>query len=438
MIEFLKTNKQLIGLMLIFVLIGSFVPQVDWVLIPLCIILLIAKDRITDVFIVFTMVLFFADNWYHFLHDFSYIAKDVILLTLTVFYFFNTKKFTERSKLFIPFTIFLLWAFVLIEFSPIPFESFQRTLSFALSLIVVPNYFLAELKKNGEYFLRNLIWFYIFFLFLGIVLIFPFKEFVFPQLDRYRGLLGNANGIGTISILIVIIVSLARFHYPNLFTKHQLYFIYTVIIISVLLSDSRNSIFSIILFLFFQRFYKISYLTGFMIVVVTAIVSEFISENLVAIITSMGLGEYLRVDNLGTGGSRAVAWAFAWEEIQKNFYHGRGFGFDNYYFRINQDYLVTIGHKGGIHSSYFALWMNVGLIGLILFMIAYFSSFFKAASLNYLAIPAMFAIAFSISFEAWISASLSPFNLSFLLIITLLQLPKQHDPPAQENLNPVL
>ena len=195
------------------------------------------------------------------MHDFADNSKDIVLLLLTGLFLFNTKQFTYRSKLFIPFVAFFIWSFAMIAKSPIPWESFQKTISFSIVLITLPSYFIKELKRNGEYFLSNLIWFSVFFLVVSLLMIPILPDWVFPGL-RYSGLLGNPNGVGTVCTLLVILIALARFHYPQIFSKEQIYFMYAVIVLSVILSNSRNAVFSILIFLFFQRFYKISYLYG--------------------------------------------------------------------------------------------------------------------------------------------------------------------------------
>lgn len=334
-----------------------------------------------------------------------------------------------------PFILFLSMALFLVLRNPNPLNSFMRTVSYGLMLLTIPSYFIKELNRDAKDFLWNIVWFCVLFLTIGLIMILLVNNWVFIG-GRYNGLFGNPNGVGIMCTLLTILIAVTRHHFPDIFSRTELYFIYAVIITSILLSSSRNCIFSLMIFLFFMRFYKISYLYGFIIVIVVAVVFQFINENLIFIIDSLGLGSYFRVEHLDDGSGRLVAWTFAWEEIQRNFYAGRGFGFDKYYFELHKDYLSSLGHQGGVHNSYLTIWMNTGLIGLILFIIAYFRIFFKAATINYLAIPAMFAIMFSISFESWAASSLSPFTIIFLLIITLLQYQK-NESPAQEALVPL-
>ena len=83
MIEFIKANKQLIGMMLIWVGVGMVVKELDLVLIPLCFLKLKSMDRITDIMIAFTLIVFMADNRHHSLHDFADDTKEIILLLNT-------------------------------------------------------------------------------------------------------------------------------------------------------------------------------------------------------------------------------------------------------------------------------------------------------------------------------------------------------------------
>jgi O-antigen ligase len=76
--------------------------------------------------------------------------------------------------------------------------------------------------------------------------------------------------------------------------------------------------------------------------------------------------------------------------------------------------------EGGVHNSYLILWLNTGLIGVIVYFRSFFLSFFKANKNTKLAFPIMFSVMFSINFEPWLMSSLNPFTIGFLLILTLM------------------
>lgn len=441
MIDYIKENGQFILLMVIWTVAGMIVKESALALVPLTLILLKRKGLYTEMFLGFFFILFLSDNRHHEL-DFAKLVKDIALVLMSAFVFLDRQNFKWKSGIFLPFTGFLLFAAFLSVRHPNPLLSFQKIFSYSMLLIFIPDYFSRELALDGKSFMRHIIWAGMILLAYGFVLLVISPEW--PYLNgRYNGLLGNPNGIGTFCCLMTILVGLARYHYPDIFNRNQMLLIIAIIAISVLLSRSRNGMFSILIFLFFQRFYKISYWYGFVIVIISAIAFQLVNDNLALIVTNLGLGEFLRVDQLEDGSGRTIAWAFAWQEIQKNFLVGLGFAYEEHLFFVNQEWLSLLNHQGGVHNTYLAIWLNTGLIGLILFLYGLFKNFFGKSVKNYMAIPVMFAIMFQITFEPWLQSSLNPFTSLALLAIVLLHFekPEEHaigNEIAQENSVPVL
>src|SRR5690606_19570782 len=94
---------------------------------------------------------------------------------------------------------------------------------------------------------------------------------------------------------------------------------------------------------------------------------ELIMQQLPFIVIGLGLEEYFRIDTLMEGSGRVVAWDFAWHHIGKNFYFGSGFDYTNELYHKNYAYLSQLGHQGNAHNSYLTLWLDTGLIGLLLY-----------------------------------------------------------------------
>jgi hypothetical protein len=93
----------------------------------------------------------------------------------------------------------------------------------------------------------------------------------------------------------------------------------------------------------------------------TIIVFQLILANLTDILSALGLAKALRADTLESGSGRLVAWAFAWKHINssfQNFLYGGAFGFDEMLFAWNAKMLISLGHVGGVHNSFLALWLN--------------------------------------------------------------------------------
>ena len=159
---------------------------------------------------------------------------------------------------------------------------------------------------------------------------------------------------------------------------------------------------------------------GFIIFILTIFVYQIVSENLIDIIVSLGLGDELRVDTLESGSGRIIAWKFAWQHIQDSFYFGNGFSYTEYLFRQNYEYLSKLGHQGAAHNAYLTIWLDTGLMGLIAFFIGLIITFYKASKYSKLAIPILYSILFSNYYESWITASLNPFTIQLLFTLTII------------------
>ena len=433
---FLKQNAQFIFLILTWIIAGFISDELASVIVLLSLMLLKSKNRYSELIIAFCLILFLADNRHHHF-DFAREIKDIALVLVSAFVLFDKKQFPQKSRLFYPFTAFLLLSFIMCYRHPTPFLSLQKTISYLLMFAVVPNYFVKILNENAEAFFRNFILFFATLLFIGLTMIIWKNDEVYYN-GRFNGLLGNPNGAGTYCVVFSILIASVLFHFPNLLSKTELFYIGLCIVITLILCSSRNAIFSILIFLFFKRFYKISSIIGFVIVIISVLLFQILSQYLPQIISSLGLGSYLRIKHLDDGSGRLIAWSFGWREIQNNFLFGRGFAYEEYFFDINKEALSEEGHQGGIHNAFLAVWMNTGLAGLILFLVAWFRIFFKAAANSYLAIPTLFTLLFANMFESWINASLSPYTIIALLIITTLQYKKTDGAASQENTVPVL
>jgi O-antigen ligase len=427
MLEFIKRNSHFFLILLSWVAIGWVVPKAMLGVIPLTLLLFKQKNRFSEMLIGFLFILILSDSRQYEI-DFAKDVKDIYLVMMTLFMFFDQKQFKHKNTFFYPFIPFFVLAALLISRGPEPDVALKKTLSYALLYITVPAYINKVLDENPRQFFKDLIPFLNILLLIGFILIPVAFDRVFLA-GRYSGILGNPNGIGIFCTLYFLIFYAITIKYPDLFDRNEQRLTYMLALGSILIAVSRNSMFSVILFIFFARFYKISYWAGFTIVIVAAISYQLLMNNLESILASLGLSEYLRADHIEDGSGRIVAWRFAWEQIQSQYLFGKGFSYDEYIFWENHEALSKLGHQGGVHSTYLALWLNTGLTGLVLYFVAFIRVFFKAAAKSYLAIPILYAILFSITFEAWLMGSLNPYNIMFLILLNVLY----HDPqPALE------
>ncbi len=422
--QYLKENYQFIAISLFWVICGLLLKETALILVPACIILYKYKGQYSEIVLTIFLINYLSDNR-HYELLFAAQAKGYIIMIAGLLYYINMKNFPVRSKIYLPFIPFFIVAFMLFPRNPDPAISFQKTLSYFLLIAAIPNYFLRQIEVEKAVFLRKIIWLVTILYLLGLVTIFVLPRDWAYWADRYQGLMGNPNGIGVMSTVLFLLIHVSQYHYPDIFSRREKYVIYGLLFISLIMAGSRNSIFSIFIFLFFSYVYKVSPWIGFAIVLIAAVLFQIINDNIGAIFSAIGLGSYMRVDHLDNGSGRLIAWNYAWSEIQKNYFlFGRGFAFEEHLFLLRQEWFVMHGHIGSVHNTFLAVWLNTGIVGLICFVFGLLRNFLKAAKVNPLAFPCFFAIIFSNMFESWLQASLNPFTIIALLVLTLLQYEK--------------
>jgi len=418
MISFLKINYQFFALLFIWLVVGVYGGLVIYGVIPLTILLFKRRDFYMELLLGFFFVLIISDlRGPQF--AFAGTIKPAYILLLSLFLLFDIKQFQPVNKLYLAFGFFFVQILVLIAFSEILITSLQKTVSYILIYLVVPNYVLRGYRDRGPQFFKDLIYFGAIILGIGLILFVVANDWVVLA-GRYKGILGNPNGLGLFCIMYFIMFSVIKHFYKNLFDRTDLIIIYVAVIASVLLCGSRNAMVSILIFLFFERFYKMSPFFSVIILVSAVILNQVITSNMELIVAAFGLEEFLRVDTINDASGRIVAWEFAWLEIQKSLFFGKGMAYDEFLFGVNFQNLSILGHEGGVHSTYFSFMLNAGIFGLLLYFGGFLYTFAKALKKSQIAMAVLLAILFSLSFESWLVASLNPFTIQFLIILTII------------------
>lgn len=438
MLDFLKRNAQLVIMLLVWTVCGMINQFLAVGVVAASVLLMKQKGFYKELILGFLFILIMGDNRQSGA-AYAADAKNIYLVLLSLFYFFDRKNFRLKNTFFVPFIIFFIVGAISLTQAPMAnlSNSFQKTLGFVLLLMVIPAYFIKAFEKYKEQFLKDIIYFYAIIFLVGIILV-PILPGVVFLVGRYSGIYGNPNGIGIACTLYFLLIAMIQVKVPGLLSKDELRVAYGLIALSVLLAVSRNSMMSIIIYLLFARFYDMSYLAGFTILIVIGIVYQVIEANLVDIVKSLGLGEYLRADNIKDGSGRGLAWAFAWKNIQHQYLMGRGFAYDEWLYFQHRYWLSARGHQGGVHNSWLALWLNTGIIGLTLYAVGFFRTFFKAISKTRKAFAIMFAVLFSATFEAWLMGSLNPFHIMFILLMTIILNDQYITHKEEESAIPVL
>ncbi len=378
--------------------------------------------RYDDLFLAFILTLVFSDNLPDQFAGLGYAKqlKNIFIVLMAGTVLLDRTFFKKINPYVIKFIPFFIVAIIAIYASEQLSIAIQKTLSYFLLFITIPTYVEYCYKNYGAQFFKRITYFIFFILLMGVFLKYLMPEIGVSHGGRLRGIFGNPNGLGIFTVLGTVFFAIVSSMYKELFRRSQMAFFYLLAFVVAYWTGSRSALLSIILFLLFFQIFKFSVPLGILAFLATAFYSQQIIAAFIDLIISMGLGESFRVDTLEEGSGRIVAWEFAWLNIQDYYYLGRGFGYDEHLMRSNFDLLSRKGHEGGVHNTYLILWLNTGLIGLILYFRAFFLHFIKAAKRTHFAFPAMFAVMFTIIFEPWLAASLNPFTTLFLTIIVVL------------------
>jgi O-antigen ligase len=405
--------------MIFWLMAGLFTGQGVLLFIPITIIVIFLNEKFPEILIGFIFILVLSDS----LEDSMAFAKSFknIYILLLFFFFIITIRTQETVattyRYFIPYFIFAL---IGLMYSPIFFTSFQKLLSYALLFITVPNYVIRSYQIQGEDFFRNLAYFLLMIIITGFLIRFFNPEIAYSHGGRLRGLFGNPNGLGIFMILFFIFFTIINSKFPDVFSRTEKIIFILIMFYVLYKTGSRTALLAVVLFYLFNQVFKYSMFFGFVLFFAVLISIEFLIIYFPKLIVFMGMSETLRIETLQQGSGRLLAWEFAWQNIQDNLFIGNGIAYDEYLMRSNREMLSKAGHEGGVHNTYLIMWLNTGLLGLLAFLRGFFIVFIKGAKNNSFAFPAMFAIMLSINFEPWLAASLNPFTILFLIIVTIL------------------
>jgi O-antigen ligase len=239
------------------------------------------------------------------------------------------------------------------------------------------------------------------------------------KVGRFKGVLGNPNGLGVfLNLTFILWILIRRFNLAT-FTKKENIYIVFVILLSLIWTGSRNGMMS--MFLFYVM-YKMIQVNWFLALVLLAAILTFNDQLFIVFVGGVeffGLQSFFRIDSIEEGSGRGIAWVFAWQEIQDYYFIGGGFGHDEHIMRPNYKWLSMQGHSGGVHNSYLSMWMDAGILGVVAYFTAIIAIIGKTMRDNYIIIAFVASIAFNIYFESWLVASLNPFTIIYLTILTI-------------------
>lgn len=198
----------------------------------------------------------------------------------------------------------------------------------------------------------------------------------------WRGIYLHKNGLGgrmadSATVFLILIFGNRRYRWLP-----QIGIILAIVLI--LLSGSTSSLINVFLvtstFFIIQSMVRLNYRLNYRLVVLTLIVFTLATLILVVWVVSnaesfIGLsGKDL------TFSGRTVLWAAAWEMIQKKMWFGYGYG--GFWHGMNGEssyiWLSTGWKMTHPHNGFISIWLDLGLVGLVLFLIAFIQNIYRS------------------------------------------------------------
>lgn len=424
MIEAYRQNSQFIVLLAVLYVIGVWFDPIIYVLFPIIFGLYGLKGHFMEMIIIALWLLVLSDYvpvkgaTYADL-EFAKDLKPIIPLFLMGFYLRSREQFPPVPKLFFRFIPFFIVALIALRYSINIGIGFRKFLSYVLMYFTIPIYVSFLHKKYGSFFWNTLLTFIIGMLTIGLVLGIAVPEIGILSGGRFKGILGNPNGLGIfLNLTFILWMVLKEFKLVE-FTRRENFFVLFVIMLSLFWSGSRNGLMSVFMFYMVYRMVKIHWSFAIVIVLFVIVFQDLIFGGFIELIQFFQLGSYFRLDSIEEGSGRKIAWVFGWMEVQKYYFIGGGFGHDENVFRPNYYWLERMGHNGGVHNSYLSLWFDSGIIGLLLYFSGFITNIIKSLKGGYIGLAFLVSICFNITYESWIVGSLNPFTIMFLIILTI-------------------
>jgi O-antigen ligase len=387
------------------------------VIVLISFILLIQKKYYSEVFLLFLILLTFSDSR---LPVFSFTAQIKPIISVLIIWVAvkNLKYKNPIFKYFIPY--FLLTLFLTVFFSPIFNVSIQKNISYITLYLYTPIFFMHLYYDNK---LKKIFYFSFLIITIGLILHFLKFQHITTLVGRYRGLLGNPNGLGIFLTVHFFLYQCFISFQKQLLNKYETNIYWIVLIYSIILSGSRTALGSVIIFYVIKYLINFSFIFTNLIIIMLFIYLKNIEQLLYSVIISLGLERYFRLSTIKEGSGRVYAWDFIWRKINStdfDYFLGYGTYYGDYYIYTFSGYdPKLIFHQGNIHNSFLTIWMESGIIGLVLLFLPVFFIFYMGNKKYKIAFPILYGSALSMYYESWLAASLNPFTIVFVMILTI-------------------
>lgn len=425
MVAAYKLHFHFILSLVVLYVVGVWGGPIIYALLPIALLLFGTKNRFFELFILTIWMLILSDYVpvANATHDDLQFAKDLKpLMPLFLFGMLLRSRNSYRPlpRVFLYFVPFFVIALLSSSLGPNPAKGIQKTISFILMYLCVPFFVVYLHKQYKEMFWKSLLTFVIGMLMIGIVLKFAAPDIGNLSTGRFKGVFGNPNGLGLfLNLIFVLWIVISEFKLAT-FTRKENNLIFIVLLLSLIWCGSRNAMTSMILFYVVHKIIKVNWFLALVAVAALLILNDPFFELLIDIIEFFGLEEFFRIESIEEGSGRKIAWVFGWSQIDTYYFIGGGFGYTEDLYAANYKHLSSLGHEGNAHNSYLTFWLNNGILGVIAYFGGLLTLVLRSMRHNYIVLAFLVGLSFNIMYESWLVASLNPFTIIYLTIITIL------------------
>ncbi len=418
--KYIKNNSAIIVMFLIIIFGGIYGnPIIGYTLCVLFSLYCYKMEEVANYFAAILIIFILSDSR---VREFEWLKNIKLFMLLFSYYWaYRTYELDNKpNKIFLTLiATFIISLFTIVQL-PNAFIGLQRTISWGACYLIIPIVFSKIYNNFKTEFIYNLIYALFLFLIVSIVLFYLNNASV-TLAGRYKGLMGNPNAIAFTSALAIILIHIVKKDVIQI-NQTEYWILISPALVSIYLSQSRNAIFCLIIYFTFNKIANFSNVLAVVIAIASAFVYDLINTNLIYLVTKFNLESYFRLETLQSGSGRLVAWQFALNHVNDNFWFGGGITYTDYLYEKHEFELNMLGHQGNAHNSYLTLWLDFGLIGMLIFIRGYLISFLNLIVINKKAIAVLCVILFSAFFESWLTAVLSPNVFIILLIYGALQI----------------
>ncbi len=352
--------------------------------------------------------------------DYWKTARITVLLILTIQTIVDLQR--KRYRIFKGFS--WIWPFFLLALvslainSQTPGVAFQKTLSYLL-IVFIAFHFYVDWLRQSSHALTDLLQASGLVMALGLII-----HYLTPAVlalgDRYQGLFGNPNGLG-LFCLVFVPFFIKYYHILRKKVPTAWYFYFGTLLLSLVLSGSRNSLMGVLLYLgLLWWFHYRSRRLTFFFVLLPSVYLLLTSIDIPALLVELGLGEALRAESIVDGSGRLLSWTFALGHIPDHFWMGGGFAHAEFIYDTQvPEALQNFRQMGSTWNSYLTLMLNNGLIGTIAFLIFIFAQI-RYAKDRWSMTAYVIAMLLSAVYETWLTASLNSFSIYFFISLVFL------------------